>query len=72
MSSKDPVQEGMLPSLENRRKILECARQVLTHARMVTDELDRWQRRPKAGSSASRFSVGLPAPSGEVVSGHYP
>src|ERR1019366_2212663 len=60
MFSQEPVQEGLLPSLDKRRMILERARQVLLQARKVTEELDRIQRGPHGSGSAPRFSVGSP------------
>ena len=59
MSSKESVQESILPSLEKRHEILERARQVLLQARKVADDWDQLRYGPHAGSSASRFSVGL-------------
>ena len=61
MMPKEPLQEGILPSLDKRRKILERARQVLLQARLVTDELDQLRRGPHGEGSTPRFPVDSPA-----------
>ena len=61
MIPKEPLQEGILPSLDKRRKILERARQVLRQACLVTDELDQLRRGPHGEGSTQRFSANSPA-----------
>ena len=61
MIPKEPLPEGILPSLDKRRQILERARQVLLQARLVTDELDQSRRGPHGEGSTPHFSVDSPA-----------
>ena len=61
MIPKETLQDGIFPSLDQRRQILERARQVLLQARLVTDELDQLRRGPHGEGSTQRFSVDSPA-----------